>query len=403
MTNFRPLSLGLTYPWRYLEHYGDAIIWRARDTEEIWVGIGSAFESQNPEECLAVCAETDARELPFAPRCFGALAFDPERPMDGEWSLFSTRRFWIPAIQIRWTGEQAAAIVSGSGTVQLLPDISFADGLVGFDAKVRFTEQAWEAAVNYVRSQIAQGQLRKAVLARRYEIATDREKQPARVLKRLHQQFPNCYLIGYRQNSSDMFFSITPERLFRIAAGVIDVDSLAGTDKVTDEYLRQVAQTHYPLLDSEKDREEQQIVTDFIQERLNLLCEEVYASGEPRIRNFGNIVHLYTNLGGRLKTPVPLSRILETLHPTSAVCGEPTAIARELIAGLEPEMRGLYAGVIGMYTADQAEFAVTIRSGLVHSDSYSLYVGAGIVRASDAEAESRECLAKMTETLRVIL
>jgi menaquinone-specific isochorismate synthase len=393
----------LTFPWRYLEAHDDAILWRARDSEEIWVGLGSTFESSDPDQCLAQCSGIDDRELPFSPRCFGALAFDPARPMAGEWEAFSARRFWIPQVLLRWRGELVEGIVSGDRDVQAFPDMPLPDYIVGFEESLQFTGESWERAVNTIRELIGEGTLQKAVLARRYDISTDHAKQPARVLKRLHQRHSNCYLIGYRQNSSDLFFSITPERLFRIANREIDVDSLAGTDKVTDEYLRQVTKTRYPLIDSVKDREEQQIVTDFIRARLAMLCENIHTSGEPVIRKFGNIVHLLTNLGGELKPSTTLNRIIDTLHPTSAVCGEPTDSAKQLIARLEPDARGLYAGTIGMFDETAAEFAVAIRSGLVHEDTYSMYVGAGIVRASEAEAESRECHAKLIETLRSLL
>jgi menaquinone-specific isochorismate synthase len=62
----------------------------------------------------------------------------------------------------------------------------------------------------------------------------------------------------------------------------------------------------------------------------------------------------------------------------------------EIIRELEKFDRGFYAGPIGYLSSDESEFAVGIRSGLVHGSTLTLYSGAGIVRGSDAEAEWNE-------------
>lgn len=56
----------------------------------------------------------------------------------------------------------------------------------------------------------------------------------------------------------------------------------------------------------------------------------------------------------------------EALHPTPAVCGRPREAAADVLAGQEAFDRGFYAGPFGWVSADGAEFAVAIRSALVH-------------------------------------
>jgi menaquinone-specific isochorismate synthase len=62
-------------------------------------------------------------------------------------------------------------------------------------------------------------------------------------------------------------------------------------------------------------------------------------------------------------------------------------MARSRIAALEPFDRGWYAGPVGWFSADEAEFDVAIRSGLLIGRTLRLYTGAGLVRDSDPAAE----------------
>jgi hypothetical protein len=54
------------------------------------------------------------------------------------------------------------------------------------------------------------------------------------------------------------------------------------------------------------------------------------------------------------------------LHPTPAVCGRPREAALELVSNAEPFDRGFYAGPFGWIGGGAAEFAVAIRSALLH-------------------------------------
>ena len=55
------------------------------------------------------------------------------------------------------------------------------------------------------------------------------------------------------------------------------------------------------------------------------------------------------------------------LHPTPATCGQPREQARALLADSEPLDRGYYAGPFGWVSGGEAEFAVAIRSALLHA------------------------------------
>jgi menaquinone-specific isochorismate synthase len=84
------------------------------------------------------------------------------------------------------------------------------------------------------------------------------------------------------------------------------------------------------------------------------------------------------------------------LHPTAAVAGTPTDLAKAMIAELEPFDRGRYAGPVGWLDASgDGEWVIALRGGkLTKGDgsggSITAYAGCGIVAESDPEAELAE-------------
>ena len=102
-----------------------------------------------------------------------------------------------------------------------------------------------------------------------------------------------------------------------------------------------------------------------------------------------------TGVSARLADDVRDGALLAAMHPTPAVCGTPTEAARAFIAANEADQRGLYAGAVGLVSASRSDFAVGIRSALVHGDQAVAYGGAGIVQGSEADAEWLETARKM--------
>ena len=94
------------------------------------------------------------------------------------------------------------------------------------------------------------------------------------------------------------------------------------------------------------------------------------------------------------------------LHPSAAVCGTPTDVARELIAGLEHLDRERYAGPVGWTDASGAgEWAIALRCGILDETDprrIRLFAGCGIVAGSDPEAEWAEAQAKLAPMISAL-
>jgi isochorismate synthase len=396
-----PLRVGVrktdvSEPWNLLDRPGDVFCWRSRDSEEIWGGFGCAFASASLEACRSLLSQLEHTEnLPFAPRCFGLVAFDPEQPLVNEWTGFPGRQFWIPRLLIRRKGTRTDAVALSLDDDLDLPKAKF-DNIANQTTSAtclretsNLSPKAWHAAAEEIRSRIEAKILHKAVLSRRLELSADKLFPIANILDRLSQPSNDAFLFACRKPESGVFFGASPECLFHLKDRKLKVDSLAGSrprakDQQCDRELREQLEV------SDKDHREQQIVTDYVFDRLSSLCMELHTSATS-VRDHATIRHLYTEISGTLQADITPETVLNTLHPTPAVCGMPTEAARQLISTLEPDSRGLYAGAIGWADKHTTEFAVAIRSGLIRGDKAVLFAGAGIVADSVAQNEYDEC------------
>jgi len=151
------------------------------------------------------------------------------------------------------------------------------------------------------------------------------------------------------------------------------------------------------LLHSTKDNFEHKLVIDDVRRVLLPHCESLDAPLQPELMSTSRMWHLSTQIKGQLKNEDESVLALACqLHPTPAVCGYPTRLARKLIDLVEPFERGLFTGMVGWCDAHgNGEWVVTIRCGTVSKNQVRLFAGAGIVEASNPDAEWLETQAKL--------
>jgi menaquinone-specific isochorismate synthase len=115
---------------------------------------------------------------------------------------------------------------------------------------------------------------------------------------------------------------------------------------------------------SPKDDNEFGIVRENVKKHLEAVCSKVEEEFHKRVIKQARVQHLYTRLVGQLKNKSSEFDLMMKLHPTPAVCGHPQALAKFAISMSESFDRGMYAGPVGWFGGDGAEFAVGIRSSL---------------------------------------
>jgi salicylate biosynthesis isochorismate synthase/menaquinone-specific isochorismate synthase len=259
----------------------------------------------------------------------------------------------------------------------------------------------YEAAVARAVEHIRAGDFEKIVLAREVAVRAPSDHDAAAVFGVLRAAFESCYVFCCGIDDA-AFVAASPELLVRREGLRASTVALAGStrrsaDPAVDDHLGE------QLLRSDKDREEQEIVTRRITRALRPHSVWVTAPEEPEVVKVANIQHLATPIRAQLTVPLSAIELAGLLHPTPAVGGEPHAAAAPRIPALEGIDRGWYAGAVGWTDANEdGELCVALRCALLRGREARLYAGVGVVRDSDPAAELAETEVKLGALLPVL-
>jgi anthranilate synthase component 1 len=113
------------------------------------------------------------------------------------------------------------------------------------------------------------------------------------------------------------------------------------------------------------------------------------------IERYSHVMHIVSNVVGQLAPEHDAVDALFAGFPAGTVSGAPKIRACEIIAELEPETRGPYAGGVGYFAPDgSVDSCIVLRTAVVKDGVMHVQAGAGIVADSDPAYEQRECEAK---------
>ncbi len=254
------------------------------------------------------------------------------------------------------------------------------------------SQEEWQTAVDTTVETIMDttSPLQKAVLAQSLRLELAHDLSVSEALIRLGQRYPDCYRFAFQPTAdAGTFIGATPEQLLTRQGTEVQTTALAGsiqrgTTPAADRQLQE------QLRSDQKVTREHASVVKTIREQLRPHATSI-TIGERSIRTLPSVQHFQTPIQATAPADTSTFEILETLHPTSAVGGEPPDVAQQLIASTEPFDRGWYAGPIGYVDpAGNGTIAVGIRSALVSGHHAHLFAGAGIVAGSDPAAEWKE-------------
>jgi menaquinone-specific isochorismate synthase len=350
--------------------------------------------------------------LPFdGPAYIGGLQFNRARK-DADWPQYGMGQFVLPRLQLMRIGDSNPLCYctvnrAVDSTDSVLDEL---DKLMRQTTRQKTNAQYanmihtptyddWSAAIDSALDLMHRSVVEKIALARQTSYDLDAEFDSLRLLRGLLTEATDCYHFLFQPERSTSFVGASPERLFLRSGRQIESEALAGTIQ-RDTYANGDAALQ--LLESEKDRREQEIVSEFMQTELGRLCVRLKQAPTPTVRKLARLMHLVTTFEGELRESVSDGDLLSALHPTPAVGASPRSQLWELLPALEDWQRGWYAGPIGYVTKERTEFAVALRCALIEDATLHLFAGAGIVYGSTADAEWREMDAKL-QTMRSVL
>ncbi|MFI5055537.1 MAG: isochorismate synthase MenF [Actinomycetota bacterium] len=362
-----PEQLGTAFD--LLAAWQDDGVYFERDGQGIATGPGAAVATSEVMAALA--------DRPEGAVACGAL------PFSGGGSLV------LADAQVRRTDPFVTARIGPVTQPVLVTGLIPADAFLEAELTMSPAPAVYAGAVAEAARRVRAGDLRKVVLARTIEVG-GRVFDPRRLAHRLRAVDPHAYTF-IAPAAHGVLVGASPELLVSRHGSEVRTNPLAGSAPRSGDPVVDRANA-VRLIASAKDREEHAVVVEAVATALEPLCVSLTWDPQPVIQETPNVWHLSTRFRGQLRQPAPSALDLAlALHPTPAVGGAPTDAARAVLDQLEGFDRGSYAGPVGWVdAAGNGEWAIALRCALLDGARATLYAGAGIVGASDPDAEVDE-------------
>ena len=286
---------------------------------------------------------------------------------------------------ITWIGDTPQPVLPESPVQHSQGTFTFGDGSIN--------TSAWKERVAEAIKRVGSSQIDKVVLARDLVATSTQDIQTAPILKKLAAEYPSTWTFAV-----DGLVGATPELLLRLSRGMVTSRVLAGTIPKTGNDEKDLALAA-SLARSSKDLEEHEYAVRSVADALEPFCSSTNVPESPFVLHLANVMHLATDVTGALietKQRVDAFSLLQSLHPSAAVCGTPRNIAFDIITEIEGMNRGRYAGPVGWIDASgDGELGIALRSGQITDREIRIFAGCGIVAGSSPEKELEESNAKM--------
>lgn len=228
---------------------------------------------------------------------------------------------------------------------------------------------------------IQHGNAQKVVISRKKTIATNKIS-PIDIFRKLTSHYPEAFVYLWQHPLIGTWVGATPERLLTSHHKSVTTMALAGTQIYKENLIWQ-----------SKELEEQALVTQYIKEKLTPLVV-LDKTEKAHTKKAGHLAHLCTQISGQLREHSTLQDVINSLHPTPAVCGTPLQPAFEFILNNEGYSRKYYTGFLGEFTAEHCELFVNLRCAEISDNQANIYIGGGITKDSIPENEWQETVNK---------
>jgi anthranilate synthase component 1 len=188
----------------------------------------------------------------------------------------------------------------------------------------------------------------------------------------------------------------SPELLVRVEDGIVSTHPIAGTRRRGKDATEDLA-LEEELKNDEKERAEHIMLVDLGRNDIGRISEPgtVEVTQLMDVERYSHVMHLVSHVQGKLRAGLSQFDALRSCFPAGTVSGAPKIRAMEIIAELEKEKRGPYAGAVGYFDfSGNLDTAIAIRTIVIKNNVAYIQAGAGIVADSVPEREYQESLNK---------
>jgi anthranilate synthase component 1 len=215
---------------------------------------------------------------------------------------------------------------------------------------------------------------------------------------------PSPYMYFLALGAGRHVVGTSPEKLVQVEGRHVETRPLAGTrrrgaDPAEDKRLER------ELLSDLKERAEHVMLVDLGRNDVGRVAQPgtVAVDRLMEIERYSHVMHISSTVSGQLRDGKTSLDALRAAFPAGTVSGAPKIRAMEVIAELEPEQRGVYAGALGYVSfGGNLDMAITLRTVVVTEGTAYVQAGCGVVADSKPEREYEETLEKAGAMFKAI-
>ncbi|NTW97678.1 MAG: anthranilate synthase component I [Oscillochloris sp.] len=263
------------------------------------------------------------------------------------------------------------------------------------------TREEFEQAVLAAKEYVMAGDIFQVQVSQRFSKPTQADSFT--IYRALRTINPSPYMFYIRTGEGDLV-GASPEMLVQVQDGEVETRPIAGTrwrgkDMAEDERLAA------ELLADEKERAEHLMLVDLGRNDVGRISQPgtVQVPTFMVIEKYSHVQHIVSAVTGRLRADLKPLDALRACFPAGTVTGAPKIRAMEIIAELEGQQRGIYAGAVGHvgFNGD-LDTCIALRTMIVKDGVAYAQAAAGVVADSTPEYEYNESCNKAAASLRAI-
>ncbi len=254
-------------------------------------------------------------------------------------------------------------------------------------------------AVEQAKEYIAAGDIFQVVVSQRFSRRTTADAFSVyRALRALNPS-PYMFFLNFGDFTGDpplYIIGASPEMHVRLEGNEATIRPLAGTRPRGDGDAED-NQLEEELLADPKERAEHVMLVDLARNDLGRVCDygSVHVPIKMVVERYSHVMHIVSQVQGNLKPGYDAFDLMAATFPAGTVSGAPKIRAMEIIAELEGEARGPYAGAIGYFSYDGSlDSCIAIRTLVMQGNEVHIQAGAGLVADSVPERELQETIDK---------
>jgi anthranilate synthase component 1 len=279
---------------------------------------------------------------------------------------------------------------------------TIARGADGTRWESNVTQGQYHAMVDAAREYIHAGDAFQIVVSQRFRKPL--EASPFDVYRCLRAINPSPYMFFLSLGGDRHVVGTSPEKLVQVEGRRVETRPLAGTRRRGADPAED-ARLEKELLSDLKERAEHVMLVDLGRNDVGRVARPGTVNVERlmEVERYSHVMHISSTVSGQLRDGCTSLDALRAAFPAGTVSGAPKIRAMEVIAELEPDQRGVYAGALGYVGfGGNLDMAITLRTVVVADGVAYVQAGAGIVADSRPEREFEETLEKAGAMFKAI-